>query len=156
MLLSQSDHRLLSRRLLPYRTRRHRTAYRVRESHAGVSRLLCSRWKWSCHAASGMGLPRPEAWRQMVCLRHALEKRLGSQSRRSYRSWSNARFRARIRHVGRTESSRAEIGFAANAEEHGCLCFPRNVRTRLNPSEFAATLTANWNCRLVCFSRYGI
>ena len=41
----------------------------------GVSRFLRARRKRSGHAASGMGFPRTEAGRQMVRLRHALEKR---------------------------------------------------------------------------------
>ncbi len=75
MLLSRSGHRFLSRRLLSDWSGRRWATYGLRESHRGISRFLRARRKRSGHAPPGMGVPRAEAGRQVVRLRHALEKR---------------------------------------------------------------------------------
>src|SRR5438552_10532663 len=75
MLLSRSDDRLLSRRLLPNRTRGRGAAYGLRASHGRIFGFLRSGWKRFGHAASGVGFSRIEAGRQVVRVRHALEKR---------------------------------------------------------------------------------
>src|SRR5919106_267520 len=77
MLLSRSGHWLLSRRLLSHRSGRRWPAHGLRESHTGISRFFRARRKRSGYATPGMGVPRADAGRQMVCLRHALEKCAG-------------------------------------------------------------------------------
>src|SRR5215467_614151 len=76
MLLSRSDDRFLSRRLLPNRTRGRGPAHCLRASHGGIFGFLGPGWKRFGYAASGVGFSRIEARRQVVCVRHALESAL--------------------------------------------------------------------------------
>src|SRR4030095_7500560 len=80
-LLSRSDDRFLSRRLLPNGTRGRGAAHGLRASHGGIFGFLRPGWKRLGHTASGVGFSRIEAGRQVVCVRHALEKSAGSQAR---------------------------------------------------------------------------
>jgi len=132
MLLSRSDDRLLSRRLLPNRTRGLGPAHGLRTSHGGIFGFLRPGWKRLGHATAGVGFSRIEARRQVVCVRHPLEKRAGSQPRGACGSGSDACFGGRVRHAGRTKGARGNAG----------LTKPAN-RSRLNPVEFAATLRTN-------------
>ena len=132
MLLSRSDDRFLSRRLLPNRTRGRGAAHGLRASHGGIFGFLRPGWKRLGHTASGVGFSRIEARRQVVCVRHALEKRAGSQPRGACGSGSNACFCARVRHAGRTKGARGNASLTKPAD-----------RPRLNPIEFAATLRTN-------------
>src|SRR5207247_11235154 len=75
MLLSRSDDRLLSRRLLPNRTRGCGTAHGLRASHGGIFGFLCPGWKRLRHTASGVGFSWLEARRCVLRVRHSLEKR---------------------------------------------------------------------------------
>ncbi len=132
MLLSRSDHRFLSRRLLSNRTRGRGAAHGLRPSHRGIFGFLGLGWKRLGHSASRVGFSWIEARRQMVRVRHPLEKRAGSQPRGACGSGGNARFRARVRHAGRTESARSNASLTKPAD-----------RPHLNPVGFAATLRTN-------------
>ena len=132
MLLSRSDDWFLSRRLLPNRARRRGTAHGLRASHGGIFGLLRFGWERLGHTASGVGFSRIEARRQVVRLRHSLEKRAGPQPGSACGSGSNACFRARVRHAGRTKGARGNASLTNSAD-----------RSRLNPIEFATTLRTN-------------
>ena len=132
MLLSRSDDRFLSRRLLPNRARGRGPAHGMRASHGGIFGFLRPGWKRLGHAASGVGFSWIEARRQMVRVRHPLEKRAGSQPRGACGSGSDACFGAGVRHAGRTKSARGNASLTNSAN-----------RPRLNPIEFAATLRTN-------------
>src|SRR2546423_11492272 len=75
MLLSRSDDRFLSRRLLPNRTRGRGAAHGLRASNGGIFGFFRPRWKRLGHTASRVGFSWIEARRQVVRVRHALEKR---------------------------------------------------------------------------------
>jgi hypothetical protein len=132
MLLSRSDDRLLSRRLLPDRPRGRGTTHRLCAGHRGIFRFLGARWKRLGHSASGVGFSWIEARRQMVCVRHPLEKRAGSQPRCACGSGSDTCFGARVRHAGRAKGARGNASLTTAAR-----------RARLNPLEFAATLSTH-------------
>ncbi len=78
----------------------------------------------------GVGFSRTEAGRQVVRLRYALEKRARSQSRRACGSRSDPSSALEFVTLRRTKGARAEVGVASGNQ------------SRLNPTEFAATLRA--------------
>lgn len=132
MLLSRSDDRFLSRRLLPNRARGRGATHGVCASHGGIFGFLRPGWKRLGHSASRVGFSWIEARRQMVRVRYAVEKRAGSQPRRTCGSGSDACFGARVRHAGSTKSARGKASLTNSAN-----------RPRLNPIGFAATLRTN-------------
>src|SRR5262249_44633210 len=132
MLLSRSNDRFLSRRLLPNWTGGRGAAHGLRTSNGRILGFLRVGWKRPGHTASRVGFSRIEARRQMVRLRHALEKRSGSQPSGACGSGSNTRFRARVRYAGGTKGARGNVSPTKPVD-----------RPRLNPIEFAATLSTN-------------